>query len=76
MKAKPTLQRAVHLGITEAIRLFGRPERSGLQNRRAVMKAWILLHGSIALHAAGVLDVAGTEGLISELQAMLAPDDR
>lgn len=71
MKFKPELQRAVHVGITEALRLFGRPECSSAENRRAVMKVLILLHGGIALHQEGVLDVDGDEGLIAELQAMI-----
>lgn len=72
MKLKRSLQRAVHLGIAEAMRLFGRPGRTTSENRRAVMKVLILLHGGISLHAAGILDVAGNKGLIAELQAMVA----
>jgi AcrR family transcriptional regulator len=72
MKRKPALQRAVHLAITEALRLVGRPDRTPGENRRAVMKILVLLHGGIALHAAGVLDVPGDAGLIAELQAMVA----
>lgn len=72
MKLKRALQRAVHLGITEAMRLFGRPRRTPSENRRAVMKVFILLHGALSLHAAGILDVAGHKGLIAELQAMVA----
>ncbi|MBP6545551.1 MAG: TetR/AcrR family transcriptional regulator [Phenylobacterium sp.] len=71
MKLKASLQRAVHLGITEALRLFGRPDQSSEQNRRSVMKVMILLHGGIALHRDGILDVAGDQGLIAELQAMV-----
>ena len=72
MKHRPALQRAVHLGITEARRLFGRADRSSAENRRAIMKVIILMHGALAMHAAGVLDVEGDEGLIAELQAMVA----
>jgi len=71
MKARPDLQRAVHLTIAEAMRLFGRPDRSPAENRRAVMQVVILLHGGIALHQAGILDVAGDEGLIADLTAMV-----
>jgi hypothetical protein len=35
------------------------------------MTVMILLHGGISLHQAGILDVAGDEGLIGELQAMI-----
>ena len=72
MKLRPSLQRAVHLGITEALRLFGRPERSSAENRRAVMKVLVLLHGGLSMHGAGILDVEGDEGFIAELQAMVA----
>lgn len=72
MKLKRALQHAVHLGIVEAMRLFGRPGRTPTENRRAVMKVFILLHGGLSLHAAGILDVAGSKGLIAELQAMVA----
>lgn len=72
MKLKPTLQAAVHLGITEALRLFGRPARSSAENRRAVMKMLILVRGGISMHLAGILDVADDEDLIAELQAMVA----
>lgn len=71
MKQKPDLQRAVHETIAEAMRLFGRPGLSSDQNRRAVMKVIILLHGGIAMHQSGILDVDGDEGLIAELTAML-----
>jgi hypothetical protein len=71
MKQKPDLQRAVHETIAEAMRLFGRPGLSPEQNRRAVMKVIILLHGGIAMHQSGILDVDGDEGLIAELTAML-----
>ena len=67
----PDLQRAVHAVITEALRLFGNPHRTSLENRRAVMKSYILLHGGLTLHRAGILDVAGTKGLVTELTRMI-----
>ncbi|WP_296596115.1 TetR/AcrR family transcriptional regulator [Phenylobacterium sp.] len=70
MKDRPELQAAVHLSIAEAMRLFGRPDRSKAENRRAVMRVLILLHGGITMHQAGILDVEGDEGLIAELTAM------
>lgn len=72
MKHRPDLQQAVHLGITEALRLFGRPDHTSAQNRRAVMKVLMLLHGGLDMHVGGILDVPGDEGLIAELQAMVA----
>lgn len=72
MRAKTALHQAAQLSVAEALRIFGAPHRTMEENRRAVMKVLILLHGGIVWHAAGILDVAGDEGLISELQAMAA----
>ena len=72
MKERPALQRAAHIGITEALRVFGRKGASSAENRRAVMKVLILLHGGISMHLNGILDVPGDEGLISEMQKMVA----
>ena len=36
------------------------------------MKVLILLRGALSMHAGGILDVDGDEGLIAELQAMVA----
>jgi AcrR family transcriptional regulator len=72
MKEKPELQRAVHLSIAEAMRIFGKPAANPDDNRRAVMKVLILLHGGLELHRQGILDVKGDEGLIAELQKMVA----
>jgi AcrR family transcriptional regulator len=71
MKHKPALQRAAHLAIAEALRIFGKPENTSTDNRRAVMKVLILLHGALQMHGSGILDVDGDEGLIAELQAMV-----
>jgi AcrR family transcriptional regulator len=73
MKEKPSLQAAVHMGLTEALRLFSKPGRDSNENRRAVMKVLILLHGGIAMHRSGVLDVYDDAALVAELQAMIDP---
>jgi AcrR family transcriptional regulator len=72
MKFKPALQRAVHLSIDEARRFFTRPDQTPEESRRALMKVIVLLRGAIGMHAEGILDVEGDEGLIAELQAMVA----
>jgi AcrR family transcriptional regulator len=72
MKHKPPLQRAVHLGTAEAMRLFADPAASKADNRRTVMKALILLHGGIAMYRSGILDLPDDTALIAELQAMMA----
>ena len=67
----PDLQSAVHAVITEALRLFSDPSHTSAERRRAVMKSYILLHGGITLHRAGILDVAGSRGLVAELTRMV-----
>ena len=67
----PDLQTAVHGVITQALRLFGHPSHISADNRRGVMKIYILLHGGITLHRAGILDVAGSNGLVAELGRMV-----
>jgi len=72
MPAKRALHNAAHLLIAEARRHFSRPYLDAEQDRRAIMKVLILLRGALGMHAAGILDVPGDEGLIAELQAMVA----
>lgn len=72
MKNRPSLQRAVHLGIGEALRLFARPDRNSAENRRAVMKVVILLQGGLAMHEDGILDLPDDKALVAELAAMVA----
>jgi AcrR family transcriptional regulator len=72
MPSKRGLHNAAHLMVAEARRHFSRPELTPEQDRRAIMKVLILLRGALSMHTSGVLDVAGDEGLIAELQAMVA----
>src|SRR3984893_3360606 len=72
MKHNPPLQRAVHIGITEAMRIFCRDIETPAERRRAVMKIYITLYGGISLYAAGLLDPPVSNGLIAELAAMNA----
>ena len=72
MPAKRGLHNAAHLMVAEARRHFSRPDLSPEADRRAIMKVLILLRGALSMHAAGILDVPGDEGLIAELQAMVA----
>jgi hypothetical protein len=72
MKERPALQRAAPIAITQALRIFGRKGASSAENRRAVMKVLIVLHGGILMHLNGMLDVPGDEGLIAEMQKMVA----
>lgn len=72
MKHNPPLQRAVHKGITEAMRIFCRDIETPAARRRAVMKIYLTLYGGISLYAAGVLDQPSEKALIAELSAMNA----
>ena len=72
MKHNPPLQRAVHLVITEAMRIFCADISDPIERRRAVMKVYITLYGGISLYAAGVLDQPNETALIAELSAMNA----
>jgi len=72
MKYNPPLQRAVHLVITEAMRIFASDIETPAERRRAVMKVYITLYGGISLYAAGVLDQPSEQALIAELAAMNA----
>src|SRR5216684_1759669 len=72
MKHNPPLQRAVHIGITEAMRIFCREVETPAARRRAVMKIYLTLYGGISLYAAGVLDQPSEKALIAELAAMNA----
>jgi AcrR family transcriptional regulator len=72
MPGKRDLHNAAHRMIAEARKHFSRPELTPEQDRRAIMKVLILLHGALSMHAAGIIDVPGDEGLIAELQAMVA----
>lgn len=71
MKDKPALQAAAHLSITEAMRHFATPEASPEERRRAVMKMLVLLHGSLSLYSAGILDVPSEDDFVAEIQAMV-----
>ncbi len=75
MKQKPSLRVAVRMCISEAQRLFSEEGRTSDENRRAVMKVLMLLHGGIMLYRGGILDVADDAAMIAELQAMIASNE-
>jgi AcrR family transcriptional regulator len=71
MKANPPLQTAVHLVITEAMRIFCQDIATPAARRRAVMRIYMILYAGISLYAAGILDQPNEETLIAELTAMI-----
>ena len=71
MSETPALQTAVHRVITVAMKFFGSDTATPEENRRAVMKATILLHGGLVLRGNGILDVFDDAHFIRELSDML-----
>jgi AcrR family transcriptional regulator len=71
MKEKPTLRAAVHVCIGEALRLFSREGHTADENRRAVMKMLMLLHGGISMYRGGILDLPDDAAFVAELQKMI-----
>jgi AcrR family transcriptional regulator len=72
MARNPTLQRAAQLCVEAAARVFARGDLTDEANRRAALKALMLLSGALAMHRTGALDVESDEDLIVELQAVVA----
>ncbi|TWT11761.1 TetR/AcrR family transcriptional regulator [Reyranella sp. CPCC 100927] len=70
MKHNPPLQAATHGVITEAMRVFCRPDQTSAERRRTVMKVYMILYGGISLYAAGILDLPNEQALVAELMAM------
>jgi len=72
MSERPVLQTAVHKTITKAMQFFAVPGATPAENRSAVMKAYMLLHGGITLKQTGILDLPNDEAFIDELKTMAA----
>lgn len=71
MKEKPDLQKAAHLVITEAIRIFSDQAAPTSEKRRSVFKIHMLLHGGLSLYQSGILDMPSDQVFIQELTAMV-----
>jgi AcrR family transcriptional regulator len=71
IEGKPALREAIRLTAAESARLFCDREASAQDNRRIVVKVLMLLYGGISLYLEGLLDVAGEDELIAELQSMI-----
>lgn len=72
MKNCPPLQTAAHKVITEAMRIFCRPDMTAAERRRTVMKVYVIHYGGISLYASGILDQPNEKALVAELAAMTA----
>jgi AcrR family transcriptional regulator len=71
MNEKPDLQKAAHLVITEAIRIFSDQAAPTSEKRRSVFKIHMLLHGGLSLYQSGILDMPSDQVFIHELTAMV-----
>lgn len=71
MKGKPELQKAAHLVITEAIRLFSDQAAPTREKKRSVFKIHMLLHGGLSLYQSGILDMPSDKAFVKELIAMV-----
>ncbi len=71
MKEKPELQKAAHLVITEAIRMFSDQAAPTSEKQRAVFKVHMLLHGGLSLYQSGILDMPSDKAFVRELTAMV-----
>jgi AcrR family transcriptional regulator len=71
MKDKPSLRAAAHLCVGEAMRLFSREGRGADENRRAVMKVLMLMHGSISMYRGGILDLPNDAAFVAEMQKII-----
>lgn len=71
MKDFPELQTAVHRVITKAMTFYADPSRDPMENRQAVMKVQIILHGALTLRHAGILDVADDDTFTRDVVRMI-----
>lgn len=71
MKEKPELQKAAHLVITEAIRLFSDQAAPTDEKKRSVFKIHMMLHGGLSLYQSGILDMPSDKAFVKELIAMV-----
>lgn len=61
------LREAVDALIACALRIFGNSKKSDTENRRTVMKNWMLLHGGLTLQINGLLKARSKSAFIREL---------
>ncbi len=66
----PALRAAGDAFIALTIRMCGDPTGDATANRRAVMRLWMLAHGGLALHRAGVLRGRSDTAFVDELLAV------
>lgn len=71
MKDFPELQTAVHRVITKAMTFYAHPDNTPAENRQAVMKVQIILHGALTLRHSGILDVADEDQFMQDVVQMI-----
>jgi len=67
MFSDKVLGAAVQRLISLSLAMFGKDGASGDDNRRAVMRVWMLLHGGVSLHLNGALEPRSDDAFIDEL---------
>lgn len=67
MFSDKTLGAAVQKLIGASLAMFGDESASDNDNRRTVMRVWMLLHGGVALHLNGALEPRSNDAFVDEL---------
>lgn len=67
MFSDKTLGAAVQRLIGLSLPMFGEKAASDDDNRRAVMRVWMLLHGGVSLHLNGALEPRSSDDFVDEL---------
>ena len=63
------VEKVIALAIAAlAIAALGDPGAGAEDNRRAVMRDWMFLHGAVALQASGILQARGREDFLAEAE--------
>jgi len=67
MFSDKTLGAALQRLIGLSLAMFGNDGASDDDNRRAVMRVWMLLHGGVSLHLNGALEPRSNDAFVNEL---------
>ncbi len=67
MFADKSLGKQVQRLIGLSLAMFGDKDASSDDNRRAVMRIWMLLHGGVSLHLNGALEPRSDDAFVAEL---------
>ena len=65
-----SLGRAINHTISLSLAVFSEAGLGSTQNRHAVMREWMLLHGGVSLHLSGILNTRDDAQFIAEMKAL------